>query len=235
MSTEYRYLCGVSLSGGRWGGHQCPRHYQRMAGLLRSHRWLLWTGNIPLHENTLRLSTEYCLETAHPHRFDDAIIRKAAFVVGDRLETDVRSMSCGTETSNLMKCSEGHLFPQSHFSVIWYKLLHGFRSKAAIIAHLLTGVRIGRRRHSAILFLPQVDSVPVNETHQHLDDAGLEKVTHTPVGSSSLTIIGTDVSAQVTVILVCVFHDISIKTEPCYALSVLNTSHNAPFGCYVWR
>jgi len=27
-------------------GHQRPRHYQRMAeGLLRSHRWLLWTDN----------------------------------------------------------------------------------------------------------------------------------------------------------------------------------------------
>jgi len=99
------------------GAHQCPRHYQRMAeGLLRSHRWLLWTGNTPLHENTLRLSTEYCLKRAHPQRVDDEIIRKAAFVVGDRLETDVRSMSCGTETSNLMKCSEDHLFRQSHFS-----------------------------------------------------------------------------------------------------------------------
>jgi len=117
MCTEYRYLCGVSLFvWWQMGGHQCPRHYQRMAGLLRSHRWLLWTGNTPLHENTLRLSTEYCLETAHPHRVDDAIIRKAAVVVGDRLETDVRSVSCGTETSNLMKCSEDNLFPQSHFS-----------------------------------------------------------------------------------------------------------------------
>lgn len=99
------------------GGHQCQRHYQRMEeGLLRSHGWLLWTGNTPLHENTLHLSTEYYLKRAHPHRVDDVIIRKAAVVVGDRLETDVRSVSCGTETSNLIKYSEDHLFRQSPFS-----------------------------------------------------------------------------------------------------------------------
>jgi hypothetical protein len=67
------------------------------------------------------------------------------------------------------------------FRVIRSKLLLGFRSKAAIIVHLLTGVRTGRRRHSEILFIPQEDSVPVSETHQYLEDAGQEKVTHTPV------------------------------------------------------
>ena len=98
------------------GGHQCPRHYQRMAEeLVRSHRWLLYTGNTPLHQNTLGLSTECCLKRAHLHRVGDEMIRKAAVVVGDILETDVRSVSCGTETSNLTKCFEDNLFRQSHF------------------------------------------------------------------------------------------------------------------------
>ena len=78
-----------------------------------------------------------------------------------------------------------------------------------------------------MLFLSQEGSAPVIEKHQHLHDAGQEKMTHIPFGSYRLTIIDTDGSVQVTVILVCVFHDLSIKMEPCYALILLSTSHNA--------
>jgi hypothetical protein len=43
---------------------------------------------------------------------------------------------------------------------------------------------------------------------------------HLPSDRTSLYITGTDVSVQVTVILVCEFHDLSMKTEPRFALRV---------------
>jgi hypothetical protein len=46
--------------------------------------------------------------------------------------------------------------------VIWPKCHHGFRSKAEIIAYLLTDVRTGRKRHSAILFLSSDRNTPTS-------------------------------------------------------------------------
>jgi hypothetical protein len=58
----------------------------------------LWTLNTPSRVlNTLRLSTECCVITAHPQRVDVVAIRKIASVDDDRLETDVRSASSGMD------------------------------------------------------------------------------------------------------------------------------------------
>jgi hypothetical protein len=106
--------------------------------------------------------------------------------------------------------------------VIWPKLLHGFSATAAVVAYLLTGDGTARRRHSALIFLSQGDFATVIETYYHLDDAGQERWHILPSNSTSLTVTGTVVSVQVTVILVCVFHDLSMKTEPCCALRVFS-------------